>query len=1286
MQAVRGKSFVLEGPPGTGKSQTIANLITHAMLQGKSILFVAAKEVALDVVRRRLDEIGIGRFALALYGADVSMNDIRIQLKRSLDAAVYVDKGAYKATDAKYRAAFRALRDYPPRVHRKNGWQYSYWSAYDLLQNLGEGPSWMPDPGAVGLSDLNRLESLLTEFVGRATGLGLTPADPWILCGKEPATSVGEGMETPKAAARAEQLQNALSELAASYEAASCLNPVWMDVLNALSPGERLHLVLHLRHASEAKRLPGEEHLLYINRVSWQDAVSDVRARITALHEQHGAYLHCVSPALLTQPELDVWNARVRALNQKQFFVNWRKKSIREAVLPYISQETLLHEAKSSNIQWEQVLQESTVVRDTTAEIIHLASRIAGLLLPSDWRPDLPEALAQFDHATFISRGAVWLHGYAPAVWAHINTGSGSATEMKLLQDVSRSWDDWLALLGANTRTIDQWLNGRKWLEAWEHDMQIWIRDVSQTGNLQLQRYTELRLPLFEIEKLGAGDLADKLARVAFPLVDADTVFLRGVAEASFQERGAAGSLVEFDANAQAQIAETYNVTAARLRDMAVSVGPDAIINSRPFQANRVVGEVASLVRQIERKRGGMSFREITKSYPKALLSLCPCFMMSPGSVAHFLDADVLHFDIVVFDEASQIRVPQAIGAMGRGNSVVIVGDSKQMPPTRIMEVDTAEESLGEPESGAEIVDLESILSEAVESGLPQMWLSWHYRSKNEQLIAFSNKTYYEEKLVTLPEPGLPENTGILLHRVEGSFARGKERTNTIEAEAIIREITRRLYDPTTAQDSMGVVCFNMQQRDLILDLLENSNDPQIQTALSDEPGKQLFVKNLENVQGDERDVILFSLAFSKDPETGILPLNFGPLNNDGGERRLNVAITRARKQVLLFCSFDPKDINLARSNAKGIHDLKRYLEFAAHLSAEAQAGSQAAEVETELSVAGGRSYFARELADALRARGYLVHANLGLSSFKIDLAVKKPEDTRWRTAIVIDSPAWGARIAVADRDGVSALLKQLKGWQSVARVWLPGWIRDREGEMKRLVDLIETADEIESETETEQLILSDLAEGLADESGVQEASIGASAADAQQGMTDEVRGLPIFLPASVDPAHPKKVLNNPGSSYPIVCGISKDILQTEGPTALARLISIIYKRCGYTRIGTAKQRELAGIIRRDFLIDQDDFVWSKDMVSQNWSAVRYTSRREDRAVNEISKEELLCAMELVLRESLSIERGELIAETARRLGYERLGAENKAWIESALVRGLTENRFQENNGRLVKA
>jgi hypothetical protein len=275
-----------------------------------------------------------------------------------------------------------------------------------------------------------------------------------------------------------------------------------------------------------------------------------------------------------------------------------------------------------------------------------------------------------------------------------------------------------------------------------------------------------------------------------------------------------------------------------------------------------------------------------------------------------------------------------------------------------------------------------------------------------------------------------------------------------VEAEHVVEEIRRRLADPATADESIGVVTFNIQQRDLILDLLEDSDDPLVRDAMAETLEEPIFVKNLENVQGDERDTVLFSLAFSTDPQTGQLPLNFGPLSLTGGERRLNVAITRAKRLVMLFASFDPGDIDLSRTTAQGTRDLRAYCEMAA----------SGPGVLGDLAMARSRrsDEVRAQVAAAIRDRGHDVAVGHGLSDFTVDIAVRRPGAVLWQVAVILDGPDWARRSTVADRDGAPLHLSRHMRWSQLLRFWLPAWLRDREEFLRDVDEAVRRATEQE--------------------------------------------------------------------------------------------------------------------------------------------------------------------------------------------------------------------------------
>ncbi|WJH35686.1 DNA2/NAM7 family helicase [Paenibacillus sp. CC-CFT747] len=323
--------------------------------------------------------------------------------------------------------------------------------------------------------------------------------------------------------------------------------------------------------------------------------------------------------------------------------------------------------------------------------------------------------------------------------------------------------------------------------------------------------------------------------------------------------------------------------------------------------------EAGILLRAIRSGGRGLSLRKLFEQIPNLLSRLCPCVLMSPMSVAQYLDPKHPSFDLVLFDEASQLPTSEAVGAMARGRNVIVVGDPKQLPPTSFFAHSGAEEA----DEAVVPEDLESILDDCLALGMPEEHLLWHYRSRHESLIAFSNRHFYENKLLTFPSP-LERKSNVRWHPVDGFYDRGKTKQNRAEAEQVIQEIISRLKDPQLRRRSIGVVTFNSIQQTLIEDLLDEAfrQDPELE-QLASRLHEPLFIKNLENVQGDERDVILFSIGYGPDA-SGKVVLNFGPLNRDGGWRRLNVAVSRARYEMHVFSTLRAEHLDVSRTRAEG--------------------------------------------------------------------------------------------------------------------------------------------------------------------------------------------------------------------------------------------------------------------------------------------------------------------------------------------------------------------------------
>jgi hypothetical protein len=451
--------------------------------------------------------------------------------------------------------------------------------------------------------------------------------------------------------------------------------------------------------------------------------------------------------------------------------------------------------------------------------------------------------------------------------------------------------------------------------------------------------------------------------------------------------------------------------------------------------------ELGILKRYIASNGRGATIRHIMDQIPTLLPKLCPVMLMSPISVAQFIDLDQPPFDIVCFDEASQMPTSEAVGAIARGKALICVGDPKQMPPTSFFSTNAVDEN------EADIDDMESILDDCITLSLPARYLTWHYRSKHESLIAFSNMQYYDGKLFTFPSVD-DRASKVQFIPVDGTYDFGKTRSNRSEAEVIVKEVVRRLGDKDLSQRSIGIVSFSKVQQNLIEDLLteELSKHPDLEKKAYDveEP---IFIKNLENVQGDERDVILFSIGYGPD-KTGKVSMNFGPLNNAGGERRLNVAVSRARYEMMVFSTLRPEQIDLNRSNARGVEGLKHFLEFAKN--------GRLAITANQVQKADGSLDIIEPIAKEIRAMGYDVDTTVGRSQFKVDIAVLNPkEKDQYLLGIQCDGRNYYETKTERDREICQPGVLKGLGW-NLLRVWSVDWFMNKQAVMQRITKKLE--------------------------------------------------------------------------------------------------------------------------------------------------------------------------------------------------------------------------------------
>ncbi|MDO4656125.1 DUF4011 domain-containing protein [Actinomyces sp.] len=668
-------------------------------------------------------------------------------------------------------------------------------------------------------------------------------------------------------------------------------------------------------------------------------------------------------------------------------------------------------------------------------------------------------------------------------------------------------------------------------------------------------------------------------------------------AQAALKERARVTGLDTFDADAHNRLIERYRSTLEELRAALTPELLDVVLTHRDQVLQDAAARAEALRSELNRRRSAMSVRELIRTYGDLITALTPCLLVSPDSVARFFPADRRYVDIVVFDEASQIRVADAVGAMGRGRSAVVVGDPKQMPPAP---------GAGDIR-GEQAPEASSILTRCLDGGLTQHRLTWHYRSRDESLVAFSNRHYYDGRLLTFPSPltivpgsdAAPGGHGISLRRVRGRYFRPEDRarhphvqpnTNPLEAKRVVEEVLRHVEACPDRLPSLGVITFNDRQRDLIENSLREVASPRVIEALDARDG--LFVRNLENVQGEERDTILFSATFAANAQ-GDLPLNFGVLNHAGGERRLNVAITRARRQIIVFTSFDPQDLHAERTAHRGVKDLRAYL----HQAAEGRAPRALPASQSPL------NWHRREIAEALEAAGLTVHTGVGHSTFEIDLVLARADQPdRPAVAVLLDGPQWNKREGVVERDLLPVDVLRTMGWQRVERVWMPEWLADRQAVVARLIEAAGghwvPPTPSTAVFESERTGQTEDAAPLTDD-GVQAdardgADVGGEAMAPASGPRTSGEEYTAWSPAGV---RPLEILDRAGTdaeARKVLIEIATTICQVEAPIARRRLYVKISRAFGLSRTVKSREESIRAALGEAFAyFDEDGFVWA---------------------------------------------------------------------------------------------
>lgn len=1229
-----GANAVIQGPPGTGKSQTITNIIAEAVSRGKKVLFVAQKLAALEVVKQRLDECHLGDAVLELHSHKSTKKAVLDSLRSTFE------QGKPKVPDRNIE--IRRLKDVRSQLNEYVGAvsRPLLDSGINYVQALGKLLKLRGIPGA---DNLVELPFSLMETWDPET---LLSAERALAAIAEHISQKGVPADSPFSMSLRDSLspteQQTVSRIV--VESRELLSQVWAEAQRLaeemmLPVPESLHEVgvLH-RAANRALQAP---HLKGVRLTTdeWQLRRDVIRQTLSA-----GAEMSRIRVKHQGRFIDAAYKAAVLAI--RQGFVGRVDKWWRIFSGPYRRAKTayrglLKQGLEGKPVQWlswiddlltfqeqEKVFQEYEQLcqtlfgaqwqgKNSDWEVLSQLSEWIIELYQAIGKGEIPKGVADF------LEGEPSLGGWEPRLQGLQESAATLEVRLnELVKLLEVADDDQLRKVAS--------VSMEKWsmvLEGWQQTDSLYdlVRFNQLEANLEPLGLSELGSLCFEWRQ--SPELLPVLLKISY------YSGLVNYAYSQFEH------IRRFDRISHEQLIKEFK----ELDESLLGFSQEALV-ARLFASLPNVnapGEMELVRRELNKSRRHIPIRRLIAEATTVIQQAKPVFMMSPMSISTYLAQGKIEFDLVIFDEASQIPAPDALGAVLRGKQLVVVGDSKQMPPTnffgRAVELDEEE---AEESSTA---DIESILGMMLAKGVPEVMLRWHYRSRHHSLIAVSNQEFYSNKLLVFPSPGVhPLAMGLRFRFCpDAYYDRGGSRSNIDEARLIAEAVIMHARENPTL--SLGVVAFSTAQRDAIVLEVERlrREHPDTESFFEQNSARdEFFVKNLENVQGDERDVIYISIGYGR-TASGTVSRSFGPLNKSGGERRLNVLISRARLAMEVFANFKADELKTDSTSPIGVRALKAFLKYA-------ETG------ELEVSEETGReadSPFEEAVHEAIAELGYDVEAQVGCQGFFIDLAVRDPaKPGRYILAVECDGASYHSSAAARDRDRLRQAVLEGLGWR-FHRIWSTDWFRNQAAEIQRLKEAIE-------KSIAHYQRLDELAEQPAQKPKQEKAP--ASVVRIERTEAKSTEGLKI-LPYQETPV---ELIGLGGfasfEEIPTdqVAQAVEVVVRHEAPINLSLLCARLTAAAGFSRAGVRIRSRIEDIVysleREGRVREHYEFVWNAsvtDIPLRDWSVLGAAHRKFD----YLADEELQQALLLTVKDALSIGMDDCIGAALNLLGFRRV-------------------------------
>ena len=1252
LAAQQGRSFVLHGPPGTGKSQTITNIIADALYRGKRVLFVAAKKAALDVVHKRLEQIGLAPFTLELHSNKSKKSDVLQQMAKSIETAKNARTSDFQQEAERLDIAKKAISNYVNVLHQKQQFGWSLYDSITALENYSENIFPKNYISETVLQQLNpTLWQQWTDWLPQfqsITKLLIHPSENSLTALNLPqySPSVSDDISTqtqkllnllPDAQSKSQSLANSIHfpfpiQFKTEWEQ-------FVQVIHALQNLPDIPLEL-IRYLSDK-----ENYNVY---EEWSKAY---RQYLSVLNSILKDYNRKVLSTNIATTEIE-W----KQAQQSWFLPKWlQTRKIKKQLVVFrnapFNNDTELEQLFSYNNQLQEVkslLQQSRfgVVQQSLKNLFKEEQTDFSDI---DNKASLIQQLSSLTNNWERNGLGKWVQ-----IWQEKNLQYSDEIKQSNLTAISefiqlaRTFNEqnknYETLTGINFQQKENWINETitqlQKIQTHLPQLRNWINYVqlrNQGEGLSLQWL----ISAYENKLCNAENISDYFnytvhASIAQRIIsqhESLSLFNVGLFESKIEQ--------------YKKIAKDFqNLTIQELRVKLAAQLPNT--TTEAMQSS----EIGILQRAIKNRGRGLSIRKLFDQIPALLPRIAPCMLMSPISVAQYFDVNAKHFDILIFDEASQLPTCEAVSALARAKQAIIVGDPKQMPPTSFFSTVKLDEE------NMDVEDLESILDDCLSLSVPSKYLLRHYRSKHESLIAFSNVNYYENKLLTFPSFD-DLNRKVKHHPVKGFYDKGKTRTNKFEADEIVQYIKTHYSDSQKRKLSVGVVTFSQTQQNLIENKLQMlfMSDPKLE-EFANESNEALFIKNLENVQGDERDIILFSVCYAPDEE-GKMSMNFGPLNRDGGWRRLNVAVTRARYEMHIFVTLQTDQIDLSRTAAEGVAGLKAFLQFAekGHLCVRPE----------DLQETFNKQHLSASISKKLQDKGLNVKCNIGTSGFKVDIGIVHPnKPQQYILGIVVDGYYYYNAHTTNDREMVMPSVLKALGW-NIHRIWTIDW---RENSDKIIDTIIEKVKRLQTQPEVKT---ESIAEPIVE-----------PAFESIKAMPIDV--LPINVPSKQNPYTAYTITRNSNANSDTIYDFQnrdtikqqiKSLVDTETPISKSLLYKKVLQAWNTSRAGARLDKHLEGIIKEMNLLQtthHQPFYWSNKITLDYYRS----NDIEKRNMEDIAPEEVLVALQDVVANNLSIEEDELLRYLARTFGFVKVGKQ----IET-ILRYVIDTAVQ--NGKVIK-